>query len=277
MSTQITDETGTSSGYSTLVHLLSTALTSIVVLLFVAHMLRDDGTTPPDRTSTGTPAAIATGQEKGRLAELQDRLGQVQASTSAPLNVYLVATEADREVLQQLTGSSDVILIAGTAEDLARTDAHIRVLEWNMALPPNPRAVRVIDLRHPQATFLTDTSVILGSGEEWRAWLQELGQRNHNAEIEAGPLVTSVVLVASEEQAAEVQAAIDDANAIRHQMGEPPLRQGVMVVRPEVEVAVLSALGDMDATRQELGLPAIEVIDLQEQAADRMVFESITR
>ena len=117
MSTQITDETNTSPSYRTIVHLLPTALTAIVVLLFVAYLLRDDSTTPPDRTSAAAPLEVTTGQDKGGLTELHDSLGQTQAATSAPLLVYLVATEADRDVLQQLTGSSDVILIVGTAEE----------------------------------------------------------------------------------------------------------------------------------------------------------------
>ena len=86
-------------------------------------------------------------------------------------------------------------------------------------------------------------------------------QRYLDAKHVSAAELTSVVVVASEQQAASVQSVIDETNATHHQ-------QGVIIVRPETEVGMLRALGDMDATRQQLGLPGIEVIDLREQGLD---------
>ena len=79
---------------------------------------------------------------------------------------------------------------------------------------------------------------------------------------------TNLILVASADQAANVEQGISEADEIRAQMGLPPLNSTVIPVAADfpAETAV-RALMDENITRAALGLPQIDVVDLRTDGA----------
>jgi hypothetical protein len=79
-----------------------------------------------------------------------------------------------------------------------------------------------------------------------------------------GDPTSTFYLVGSQDQAAQVQAAIDDGNRILNQFGKPPFNaQVVVVASAEEEAILLQGLSDADAIRASLGLPPLPLIDLR--------------
>jgi len=78
----------------------------------------------------------------------------------------------------------------------------------------------------------------------------------------------NLILVASADQAANVERGISEADEIRAQTGVPPLNSTVIPVAADfpAETAV-RALIDENTTRAALGLPQIEVVDLRTAGA----------
>ncbi|MGD9894862.1 MAG: hypothetical protein AB7R89_03735 [Dehalococcoidia bacterium] len=74
--------------------------------------------------------------------------------------------------------------------------------------------------------------------------------------------VLTVYVVGSEEHAASVQVAQEEANSIRHAEGEPPLRYVVVVVSPANAEAVLAAIWD-DARMEGADGISLQVVDLR--------------
>ena len=73
----------------------------------------------------------------------------------------------------------------------------------------------------------------------------------------------TIYLVGSQAEAAKVQAFINEADAVRAHLGEPPLVEQVAVVAPENADAFLRIMGEQDAVRAGLGLPSVRVVDLR--------------
>ena len=78
----------------------------------------------------------------------------------------------------------------------------------------------------------------------------------------------NLILVASADQAANVERGISEADEIRAQTGVPPLNSTVIPVAADfpAETAV-RAIIDENTTRAALGLPQIEVVDLRTAGA----------
>jgi hypothetical protein len=72
-----------------------------------------------------------------------------------------------------------------------------------------------------------------------------------------------VYLVGSPEQEEQTWFALNDAENIRHLLGEPASRYAVMLIRTEDEAHALRALGASDEVRATLGLPPMVVVDLR--------------
>jgi hypothetical protein len=73
----------------------------------------------------------------------------------------------------------------------------------------------------------------------------------------------TVYLVASAEQSRSTWLALNEAEVVRNQMGEPPRHHTVMLVHSDDEARVLRVLGASDEVRAALGLPPLTVVDLR--------------
>ena len=73
----------------------------------------------------------------------------------------------------------------------------------------------------------------------------------------------TVYLVGTPAQAAAVQRGINEADAIRAQLGEGGAGDEVLLVGSAEGEATLRLLSEQDAIRAELGLPPLQFIDLR--------------
>jgi hypothetical protein len=74
----------------------------------------------------------------------------------------------------------------------------------------------------------------------------------------------SVVIVASQEHADRLQAALAEADAVRDHMGLAPLQADIIVVSSEAEAErIIAATNDVNVIRAAEGLPEIQVTDLR--------------
>lgn len=141
---------------------LATFMPAVLMLAAIAviggwWLLRDDGTprgpaAPAAAEQTVTvPLELATGREKGGLAELEDDRTRAAAAGTAPYVVYLVTSAEQLLAIGELElAAGEVILIAGTPEEMAAAEIHIALLEMGDAMASSSRhAVRIIDLRAP--------------------------------------------------------------------------------------------------------------------------------
>ena len=73
--------------------------------------------------------------------------------------------------------------------------------------------------------------------------------------------------MASPAQADAVRRGIDEANAIRAQLGEAPLADQVTVVSDADAETVVRMMGEQDAVRDQLGLAPVQLVDLRAATA----------
>jgi len=251
--------------------LLTTAITLATVLTAGMWLLREDSASAPPEASAiaehsaGIPQEAITGAEKGSLAELQDDLGRTQTAAPAPYYVYLVATADEVPLARELAGGEAAIVVAGTPDELGVAQAHIESAAMNAAMAPNPREVRVVDLRRPPVTHATDWSAQAGSAEEWAAWLQEQAWHDPFAATPDAARGDAVSEIGTGSAASEYVFLVDSAEQAEmlRTLGEPGRTRLVLVVEPADEHRLLQGLGAGDALRDSAGLPSITVIDLR--------------
>jgi hypothetical protein len=77
----------------------------------------------------------------------------------------------------------------------------------------------------------------------------------------------TVYVVGSAEQAEAMQRAITEADNIRASLGETYLNESVLLVASAEDEAVLTMLAEQDAVRDQMGLPPIRIVDLRVPAA----------
>jgi hypothetical protein len=251
--------------------LLTTAVTFATVLTIGVWLLREGSTsTRPEAAAVaehpaGIPQEAITGAEKGGLAEVEDDLGRAQPAAPAPYYIYLVATADDVPVARELAGGEAAILVAGTPDELTAAQAQTALAAMKDAVAPDPREVRVVDLRQSSATHATDWSAQAGSAEEWAAWLQEQAWHDSFAATPDAARGDAVSEIGTGSAASEYVFLVDSweqAEMLRT-LGEPGRTRLVLVVEPADEHRLLQGLGAGDALRDSAGLPSITVIDLR--------------
>ncbi len=126
----------------------------------------------------------------------------------------------------------------------------------------------------PQTNGVQQSSVAPQSGVSGQRGASGSGLASASASGTASrrTAASQLIVVDSASRAAEITQAMDQAEVIRSQLGEPALDYTVVQVNGEEEAnAALRAVADENAVRAVLGLPEIQVSDLRTAPASSSI------